>query len=436
MSNKEERENMYFKGILLLCAMFGFVEAYAQKVQNIDKDTINDADIDKVLHALIFGVDCSGGEIAEQKALPKGVINASNNATIDSAKYQDAKSKAIAFNGKILHGGIFDSTQSDNTQNLYMSADRKISYTLKGVDFYAPDTQGKSNAIKGTLEVKSICEKQGFTLSNFTNGDFGINLSKHPRKEIAIALNVNKSMSRYIDALIDIAPFLSKHILGESGKENSEKNSEKNSDENSQNNPSNDRGFAKISLITFSYSRVADLGTFYDGSSLTSALYRAKGIDSKDNIVNIALIEAMKNFTKDNGLKKEIYLITNGSLDDPHKEEQMLSMTKNLNANIVKNTKTNADNRVKIHIFAITPFASRKSQKANIEFLQNLAKTTGGSYNEANNPYDFKKQILTLSNDGKTFDMREIDDKIRPSKTHKIYDPDNPNDNAPKHKYK
>lgn len=51
-------------------------------------DTINDADIDKVLHALIFGVDCSGGEIAEQRALPKGVINASNNATIDSTKYR------------------------------------------------------------------------------------------------------------------------------------------------------------------------------------------------------------------------------------------------------------------------------------------------------------------------------------------------------------
>ncbi len=31
----------------------------------------NDADIDKVLRALIYGVDCVDGEIAEQRALQK-----------------------------------------------------------------------------------------------------------------------------------------------------------------------------------------------------------------------------------------------------------------------------------------------------------------------------------------------------------------------------
>ena len=324
-----------FRLILLMCAVFGFVEVYAQKVQNIDNDTINDTYIGKALHSLIYGADCSESEIALQKALPKGVINASDKSIIDALQYTNAKSSVIAFNGVVLHGGIFDSTQFDNkqnnnAQNLYLSPDRKISYAIKVGDFDTPHTQGKSNKIKGTVEVKAICEKQSFTLINFTNGDFGINLSKHPRKEVAIALNVNKSMSRYIDALIDIAPYLAKHILGDTQNE-----------------------FAKISLVTFSYARVQDLGTFYDAPSLTNALYSAKGIDSKDNIVNVALIEAMKNFTKDNGLKKEVYLITNGGADDPHKEEKMLSMTKNLNANIVKNSKENFDNRVKIHIFAL-----------------------------------------------------------------------------------
>ncbi len=412
-----------FAKIGLICAFVSIM--WAQPPAPIDDSTINDAYIDKALRALILGADCSESEIALQKALPKGIINASDKSVIDASQYTNTKSRTIVFNGVVLHGGIFDNTpfdnkQNNNAQNLYLSPDRKISYAIKGGDFDTSHTQGKSNEIKGTLEVKAICEKQSFTLSNFTNGDFGINLSNHPRKEVAIALNVNKSMSRYIDALIDIAPFFSKHIFGES--------SENNSDKNSENNLSNDRGFAKISLITFSYIRVADLGTFYDAPSLTNALYSAKGIDSKDNIVNVALIEAMKNFTKDNGLKKEVYLITNGGADDPHKEEKMLAMTKNLNANIVKNSKTNAPNRVKIHIFALKPFASLKTQKANTEFLQNLAKITGGTYNEANNAYDFKKQILSVSNDGKTFDMRELDDKIRPSKTHKIYDPDNPND--------
>ena len=114
-----------------------------------------------------------------------------------------------------------------------------------------------------------------------------------------------------------------------------------------------------------------------------------------------------------------IILYTNGSPGDMLKADKMLAMTKNLNANITKNTATNADNRVKIHAFALSP---------NLEFLKNVAKITGGTYNEANNSYDFKKQILTLSNGGKPFDMGDIDNQIRPSKTHKIYDPDNPQD--------
>ncbi len=322
--------------------------------------------------------------------MPKNTINANNNSTIDTAKYTDAKTRAIAFNGIVLNGGIFD-----NRENLYMSADRKISYNLI-----------ESN----TLEIKAVCEKQGFVITNFHNGDFGVRLSKNPTKEVAIAINFNNSTRSYTDALKDIAPFVAKHILGDTQKQ-----------------------YAKISLITFSYVRVLDLGTFYDAQDFADALLSAKGTDSATKMVNVALVEAMKNFTKDNGLKKEVYLITDGGPDDDHKAEKMLSMTKNLNANITKNTASNADNRVKIHAFALSP---------NLEFLKNIAKITGGSYHEANNSYDFKKQILTLSNDGKPFDKSELGNEIRPSKNHKIYDPNNPddsddsNDNPPSKKGK
>ena len=88
----------------------------------------------------------------------------------------------------------------------------------------------------------------------------------------------------------------------------------------------------------------------------------------------------------------------------------------------VKNTKDNADNRVKIHTFALSK---------DLDFLKKVAQITGGTYNEANNVYDFKKQILSVSNDGKPFDMRELNNEIRPSKTNKINDPDDPN-NPPK----
>ncbi|MGX2983900.1 hypothetical protein ACWIWK_00245 [Helicobacter sp. 23-1048] len=78
-----------FAKIALICAFVSIM--WAQPHAPIDDSTINDAYIDKVLRALILGADCSDGEIALQKALPKGIINASDNATIDSANYLDSR---------------------------------------------------------------------------------------------------------------------------------------------------------------------------------------------------------------------------------------------------------------------------------------------------------------------------------------------------------
>ena len=348
--------------------------------QNINDDEINDAYMDKALRTLIYGVKCDDTSKAARVIIPtQNVINASNNAIIDTAAYTDTKSRLIAFLGNILHGGIYD-----EKQGVYMSANRLFSYTLKN------DTKD----IKGTLEIKAICEKQGFVLKNFSNGDFGLNLSKNPAKEVAIVVNFSNSMWRYTNALKDIAPYLARHILRENQ-------------------------YAKITLVTFSYPQVLDLGTFYDAGSFTDALSKAKGLNSVDVVFNHALIKAMQNFTKDNGLKKEIYLITNGTPGDMLKAEKMLALTQNLNANIVKNTKDDTDNRVKIHSFALSK---------DLNFLKKVAQITGGTYNEASNVYDFKKQILSVSNDGKPFDMRELNNEIRPSKTHKI------NDNNDTHK--
>ena len=363
---------------LIVCMVFSFVAIHAQ---DITDDDITQDYMDKELHALIYGVDCNDStQITPRSTSPKSTINANDNNTIDSSKYTDAKSRSIAFGGNVLYGGIFD-----NSQNLYMSADRKISYNLI-----------ESN----TLEIKAICEKKGFVITNFRNGDFGVNLSKNPTKEVAIALNVNTSMRGYIEAFKEIAPFVAKHILGDREKQ-----------------------YAKISLVTFSHLKVLDLGTFYNANDFTRALDKAVGIKSEEtNLINTAIIKSMKNFTKDNGLKKVVYVITDADSNDKKMAEDMLTLTKNLNANITKNTATNADNRVKIHAFALSP---------NLEFLKNIAKITGGTYNEANNSYDFKKQILSLSNDGKPFDRSELGNEIRPSKNHKIYDPDDPDDNPP-----
>lgn len=358
-------------------------------VENIDDEAIDETYINKELHALIYGADCScGAQATPRSASPKSTINASNNSTIDSTKYTDTKSRAIAFGGSVLYGGIFDNTSN---ANLYLSADRRISYAL---------TNGTLD--NGTLEIKAICEKQNFKISNFRNGDFGIYLSKNPTKEVAIALNVNTSMKGYIEAFKEIAPFVAKHILGDREKQ-----------------------FAKISLVIFSNRGTENLGTFYDMQEFANTVNSVQAIKSTVVLTNAAIIRSIKNFTKDNGLKKEVYLIVAGSPDDTRNTQTMLNLTKSINASIVKNSPQNADNLVKIHAFALSP---------NLEFLKNIAKITGGTYNEANNSYDFKKQILTLSNGGKPFDMRKLDNQIRPSKTNKIYDPDNPQDKPSKQK--
>ncbi len=357
-------------------SIFAIVSVVAIHAQDIDDDKIDEAYINKELHALIYGADCNDStQITPRSTAPKSTINASNNSTIDSTKYTDTKSRTISFNGSVLYGGIFD-----NSQNLYLSTDRKFSYALTN----------------DTLEIKAICEKQSFKIINFRNGDFNIYLSKNPTKEVAIALNVNTSMKGYIEAFKEIAPFVAKHILGDREKQ-----------------------YAKISLVIFTEHTIQTLGTFYNAQDFADKFAMIRGKNTPTKMVNVALIEAMRNFTKDNGLKKEVYLITDGKPDDMKRSQEMLTLTKNLNANITKNTATNADNRVKIHAFALSP---------NLEFLKNIAKITGGTYNEANNSYDFKKQILTLSNDGKPFDKSELGNEIRPSKNHKIYDPNNPDD--------
>lgn len=106
----------------------------------------------------------------------------------------------------------------------------------------------------------------------------------------------------------------------------------------------------------------------------------------------------------------------------PYIAAHILKLTQDLNQNITRNSGGCKDNCVKIHTIALAP---------NLEFLQKLASVTGGQFYHASNVFDFKKQLLTLSADGKPFDMRELDNVIRPSEIHKLWDPDDPNDNPP-----
>ena len=309
------------------------------------------------------------------QGIQKSIIIAKNGDTFDANNYANTLYHIIIFDNSVLMGGIFDDKQS-----IYKSPDREISYTL----------------VSDTLTIKDIARNTQFTIKHFSQGDFNIYLSNNPTKEVAIVLNTNKSMSAYINALKDIAPFVGNHILGEREKQ-----------------------FAKISLETFTYIRLSDLGTFYDAEDFANALngVSANRLASSDNMVNLALIMGMRNFTNANGLKKEVFLITNGASDDPQNLERVLFSAKNLKAQLTGEA-------TKIHIFAIKPFNSRKSASENIRLLKNLANATGGTYNEIENMVELKEKVLLFSNDGKAFDKKEIGNEIRIIETQKLDDPD------------
>lgn len=313
------------------------------------------------------------------QSIPKSVMIAKNGDTFDANNYANTLYHIIIFDNNVLMGGIFD-----EAQNLYKSPDREILYTLTGE----------------TLTIKDIAQNTQFTIKHFSQGDFNIYLSNNPTKEVAIVLNTNKSMSAYIEALKGIAPFVGNHILGEREKQ-----------------------FAKISLVTFTYIRLSDLGTFYDAEDFSEAIngVSVNRLASSDNMVNLGLIMGMRNFSNANGLKKEVFLITNGASDDPQNLERVLFTAKNLKAKL---TGGNKDNLLKIHIFAIKPFNSRKSASENIRLLKNLANATGGTYNEIENPVELKEKVLLFSNDGKAFDKKEIGNEIRIIETQKLDDPD------------
>ncbi len=309
------------------------------------------------------------------QSIPKSVIVARNGDTIDGNGYANTLYHIIIFDNNVLWGGIFD-----DKQNLYKSPDREILYTLTG----------------DTLTIKDIAQNTQFTIINFSQGDFNIYLSKNPTKEVAIVLNINKSMGAYIDALKEIAPFVGNHILGDREKQ-----------------------FAKISLVTFTYIRLSDLGTFYDAEDFSNAIngVSINEIASFDNMVNLGLIMGMRNFTNANGLKKEVFLITNGASDDPQNLDKMLFSAKNLKTQLTGES-------TKIHIFAIKPFNSHQSSDTNIALLKNIANATGGTYNEIENVVELKEKVLLLSNDGKEFDKKEIGNEICIIETQKLDDPD------------
>lgn len=341
-----------------------------------DSPELNEDFINRQLYRLITGPNCEKSQMRQIHTPSAGLIYVRDKDTVDGSR-----SGRIMFEGQVLRGGIREG------DGQYLSDDRSFRYQLG----------------EGSLTVTSVCTQQSITVTNFSreSQSLGINLSDKPEREVAIVLNLAKSMGEYVVAFKDIAPYVAAHILKPTLAPPI---------------------YAKVTLVTFTSLSKDDRGTFYKVDDFVRAVNGLKVLDSQTRMMNYALINGMANFTKDNKLRKEVILIADGLPDDPQNMERMLQLTQNLNQNIARNSGGCKDNCVKIHTIALAP---------DLEFLQKLAAVTEGQFFHAGNVFDFKKQLLSLCAGGKPFDMRELDNVIRPSKNHKMWDPDDPNDKPP-----
>lgn len=366
--------NQILKAFCALSLTFSLSYAKDPSIPEVDEKLIENQ-----LRSLIYGFECN--TMQKVSHFDSSVLWVKDKDKLNAQNISN-KIHYIRFAGEILNGGIWDTKAQ-----AYVSPDRQFMYFLKD----------------NNLVVQSVCDKQQFFLNNFDkqSDSFHLKLRTKPTKEVAIVLNVANSMRDYVLAFKEIAPNLAGHIFEDLSED----------------------VYAKITLVSFSSNDVKDFDDVFNTQDFVEETKTLQTTNTQSQMINYALIKAMSHFTKDNGLKKEIYLITDSGLNDTHNAQRMLKLTKNLNDNSVFNSKGSKDNWVKIHTFSL---------KQNVPFLENLSKETEGNFYTPKNVYDFKKILLTLSNDGKDINPSEIHNEIIPSKTNKIYDPDNPNDNPQK----
>ena len=104
----------------------------------------------------------------------------------------------------------------------------------------------------------------------------------------------------------------------------------------------------------------------------------------------------MRNFTKDNGLSKEIYLMTDEPGDDNERTQEVIDMAKNFGASILRSisAKSNSehfDNSVKINVISIN---------SDLQNLKIYAQETGGKFFQPNSLEELGDALFDLSNTG------------------------------------
>lgn len=325
------------------------------------------------LSTLINGLDCSKQSLEQHKE-QEGIVYVKDKESIQSS----STDKKISFTGKILNGGIL---QQDGS---YLSDDREFIYSL--------DTSSGA----GILHITSACKKTSFTLINFSqkNCDFGIYLREKPYKELGFVYCNTFSVHPYIKAFKEIAPYIAKRIY-KAGH------------------------LTKAVVNDYKSEKINVLGPFYDDKNFTKSVQNIPMNLENLYLLNYAMIESMRYFTKDNGLAKELYIFSgNPAPLDKFRADLVVKTMKNLNHNITQGRQEQAINQVVFHSFALGE---------EVAFLQKLSEDSGGKYYQVNSTLEFKRALLSHLDNGKMPDPKELDDdaRILPITPEKIHD-DNP----------
>lgn len=325
-------------------------------MENID-DNFTLQDALKELSPLVNGMNC---DVAASLISPrKSYVYATENDVIDAL----TQGGRLVFEGRVLRLGIYDVKTGK-----YKSDDGYFEFSLN----------------ESELEVYSICSKSSFKVLNFSkdNNSFGIKFGDTPSIEFALVVNTAKSMQKYIGYLKQMAPRIAENIfLSDS--------------------------LSKATLVTFSSLNVNDLGTFTSKDEFVSAIKGIDVVDSQTRMVNLSLIKAMQNFTKDNGLDKIVLLITDGEQDDPHNAKTMIELTQNLNKNRAAFDVGCVPNCVMIHTLALSE---------GLSYLSEMSSISGGRYYQISNSYEFEEAIVELLTN------TDMSKEIRIIKNRKMHD--------------
>ena len=274
----------------------------------------------------------------------------------------------VIFDGIKLNGGVWD----ENKQAYIDSSNNSISYKLN----------------ESTLTLTILKGNKTLTIKNYdiNKQSLNISLSKNPGKEVAIVIDTTGSMYDDIEAAKESAKAIAQNIF-RSNLNNNEPNNK------------NSEVYSKISIVTFSDNNIKTLGSYNNYNSFQKGINQVYEQGGGREYHCAAILEGMSNFTKDNGLSKEIYLMTDESGDDNHRMSEVINKAKNFGSSIslrsAFNDKSKFDNSVKINIISINN---------NHLNLKRLSDETNGLYLQPNSIDELKDALFDISNQGTSKD--------------------------------